>query len=328
MATATIPLVAPHASSIAWWRRRDPYVLIPLVIVHVVIAGPAFWGTLVVPSAFPLLEELFTGMLLAQCLLLGIWAALGCLPLLVRWSLVSGAFLLGLASLAAAKRQVLNNWAEVLEMGLIGAMLITIFAALLLPLRGLLAWRLDFDPSRHAPLTGRRGQIGFMSIAAFSLAIAAPLTIVRLVAESSSASPPDNADMRSIILALIIVPTSIAASACPAAYCLLAWRRLALASAVGICWCAVAGFVHTLLGLWITELSFLSDGAGFSIKLQRHAAFHAGIAACIIPTFAALRLVGLKLFALQHADQRLADPRNPCSSATTLSPAATLPKAA
>src|SRR5262245_13252687 len=173
MATARVEFAVTNVNSIAWWRRRDPYVLFPLIVVHAIIAGPAVWGSLSVPTAFPRLHELFMGILLAQCLLLGIWAALGCLPLVVRWPLVSGAFLLGLSSFALAMRQVINLWVEVLEVGLIGAMLVTLFAALILPLRGLLSWRLDFAPSRHPPLTGRRrGQVGFMSIAAFSLAIA------------------------------------------------------------------------------------------------------------------------------------------------------------
>src|SRR6188508_2488889 len=143
MATAVFEYTAAapaksSAASISWFRRRDPYVLLPLVLIHAVIAGPAIWGTFSVPNTFPRLHELFMGVLLAQCLLLGIWAALGCLPLIVRWALVSGAFLLGLTSLAIAMRQVLNLWVEVLELGLIGAMLVTFFAALLLPLRGLL----------------------------------------------------------------------------------------------------------------------------------------------------------------------------------------------
>ena len=56
-------------------------------------------------------------------------------PLLVRWALVSGAFLLGLSSLAVAFRQTLDFSSDVLMFGLIGACLVTTFAALLLPLR-------------------------------------------------------------------------------------------------------------------------------------------------------------------------------------------------
>ncbi|MBW8884121.1 MAG: hypothetical protein JF612_04935 [Planctomycetia bacterium] len=199
-------------------------------------------------------------------------------------------------------------------------MLVTLFAALLLPLRGLLSWRLDFDPARHRPLTGRRGQIGLMSIAAFSLAIAAPLTIVRLFAESMPFI-----DGRALFLALIAVPASIGASACPAAHCLLTWRRLPLALAVAPCWCALVALAHSLLSFWITDLSFFNDEHTWSNDWQEIASFHAGIAACIIPTFTALRLAGLKLFALQHADQRLAHPRSspaPSVAASTLSKAA------
>ena len=320
MATATVEFAVTNANSIAWWRRRDPYVLFPLVVVHAVIAGPAVWGSFSVPSVFPRLHELFMGILLAQCLLLGTWAALGCLPLVVRWALISGAFLLGLSSFALAMRQVINLWVEVLEIGLIGAMLITIFAALLLPLRGLLSWRLDFDPGRHAPLAGRRGQIGFMSIAAFSLAIAAPLTIVRLIAESSS-----EYEAAGLLFAIIAVPASIGASACPVAYSLLRWRRLPLAFVAAPCWSALIGLVHALLSLCIPALSFFNSDHTWSTDCQEIAAFHAGIAACIIPTFTALRLAGLKLFALEHADHNAHAPRE---QSLRVSNVATLPKAA
>jgi len=325
MATAVFEYTAAapaksSAASISWFRRRDPYVLLPLVLIHAVIAGPAIWGTFSVPNTFPRLHELFMGVLLAQCLLLGIWAALGCLPLIVRWALVSGAFLLGLTSLAIAMRQVLNLWVEVLELGLIGAMLVTFFAALLLPLRGLLAWRLDFDPSRHASLTGRRGQIGIMSIAAFSVAIAAPLTIVRLLQQSLP-----SVDGNSMLFGVIAVLTSLSASACPVAYSLLNGRRLLLVIGVGPCWCAIVALAHVLLSLLIPGLSFFDDDHTWSTDWQEIAAFHAGIAACIILTFTALRLAGLKLFALRYADHRLADPR---PSAAPTASAFKLPRAA
>ncbi len=320
MATATIPFAATNPNSIAWWRRRDPYVLFPLVIVHAVIAGPAVWGSLAVPSAFPRLHELFMGVFLAQCLLLGVWAALGCLPLIVRWALVTGAFLLGLSSFALAMRQVINLWIEVLECGLIGAMLVTLVAALLLPLRSLLSWRLDFDPSRHAPLTGHRGQVGFMSMAAFSLAIAAPLTIFRLIAESIPAM-----DSTELLVAMIVVPASIGVSACPIAWSLLVWRQLPLAIVAAPCWSALIGLSHALLSLCIPALSFFNDNHTWSTDCQEIAALHAGIAACIIPTFVALRLGGLKLFALPHANRSA---RAPLDQPVSLPQTATLPKAA
>src|SRR5690349_15826643 len=81
-----------------WWRRRDPYILVPLVLIHAIISGPAFWGVAAAPSsALVSFEGLFFGVVLGQCLLLGIWAALGLLPLLVRWTLIAGAFLMGMA---------------------------------------------------------------------------------------------------------------------------------------------------------------------------------------------------------------------------------------
>jgi len=217
--------------------------------------------------------------------------------------------------------QVVDNWGEILTMGLIGAMLITIFAALLLPFRDLFDWRLDFDPSRHAPVTGRRGQIGFMSIAAFSLAIAAPLTIARLIAESSS-----DIEAAGLLFSIIAVPVSIGAAACPISYSLLVWRRLPLAFVAAPCWSALIGLVHALLSLCIPALSFFNGDHTWSTDWPEIAAFHTGIAACIIPTFTALRLAGLKLFALEHVDRAVADPCHPDSSAAA--PPVMLPKAA
>src|SRR5262249_45904670 len=157
---------------------------------------------------------------------------------LVRWTLVTGAFLLGLCSFAWSMRQVLDLWGEVLEIALIGAMLVTLFAALIVPLRGLLAWRLDFDPSRHPPLTGRRGQLGFMSGAAFGVPTAAPLPIARFITESSP-----EIDATRLLVGMIAVPASIGASACPIAYSLLVWRKLPLAFVAAPCWSALISLV-------------------------------------------------------------------------------------
>jgi hypothetical protein len=169
---------------------------------------------------------------------------------------------------------------------------------------------------------GRRGQIDFMSIAAFSLAIAAPLTIVRLVGESA----PD-IDAR-VLMAMATIPIFVAFSACPAAYALLAWR-LPLAIAGSLCCFGFVGLSHILLDVWISKLSFFKNEPASSDAWQELAAFHAGVAACIIPTFIALRLAGMKLFALRHVDPAFANPRHPRSSAASLPPpAASLPKAA
>jgi hypothetical protein len=309
-------------SSTPWWCRRDPYVLAPLVLVHAPLASPLVFRMVSAPGApFGALDELFMGFVFAQCLLLGIWAALGCLPLLVRWALVSGSFLLGYVSIVFAMRHVMDS--SLIAFGLIGAMLVTIFAALLLPLRGLLAWRLDFDASRHAPVTGQRGQISFMHLAAFSLAIAAPLAIVRLFAESS----PD-IDSRALVFGLVAMPTSVLASACPAAYFLLARRRLPRMIAGSMGWCALMTLVHFLLSLLISDLNFFGGKETWLTSLQEITAFHAGIAACVIPTFTALRLAGMKLFALPYAEAASAYPCHPRSSAASLPTASTLPKAA
>jgi hypothetical protein len=274
-------------------------------------------------APFPALDEFLLGFVLAQCLLLGIWAALGCLPLLVRWALVSSTYLLGVVAFAVAARQSLESWIDILGPALLGAMLVTVFAALLLPLRGLLAWRLDFDPRRHAPLIGRRGQVGFMSIAAFSLAVAAPLTIVRLLAESF---PEDGIDV--LFSVSMAVAMLIGVSAGPAAYVLLGWCRLSLAIAAAPCWCALIALAHALLSLWIPALCFFDSEHAWLDDCRQTAAFHTGIAACIIPTFTALRLTGLKLFALEYAKAANADPCHPRPSAAALPPATTLPKAA
>src|SRR5438309_12074279 len=110
-----------------------------------------------------------------------------------------------------------------------------------------------------------------MSIAAFSLAIAAPLTIVRLVGESA----PD-IDARWLV-AIATIPISVAISACPAAYALLVWR-LPLAIAGSIFCFALVGLSHILLGLWMNELSFFKNEPPWSNDWRDLAAFHAGVA--------------------------------------------------
>src|SRR5947207_5182414 len=182
MATAAIEFnTAASASQCPWWQRRDAYVLLPLVAVHAALVGPAAWH---LQGNADRGEEVIVGVLFAECLLLGIWAALGCLPLLIRWALVSGAFLLGLSSLVVAFRHTLDFSSDVLMFGLIGACLVTTFAALILPRRRVLSWRLDFDPMRHPLLVVRPGHIDLVSNAGFTLATAPPPATLALDLEA------------------------------------------------------------------------------------------------------------------------------------------------
>jgi hypothetical protein len=295
MATALGNSEVAESALTPWWRRRDPYVLVPLVFAHAAVSGIAFWlASRNIRMGFIDPEHFLVGLILGQCLLLGIWAALGCLPLLVRWSLVALALLLGVASIAVSlmaisfRRNSSEDYWPVLGILVIGMMLVTLFAALLVPLRDLLSWRLDFDPARHPPIASRRGQVGFMSIAAFSVAVAAPLTFMRLFGELRT-----NQGDRELMLPFLVVPMFMVASGCPPAYWLLRWRSILFAAFIGAGWSTLVASAHALLTLAMSDLSFFRSWGS-------NCGFHAGVTACTMLTILALRLCGLQLFALRH----------------------------
>jgi hypothetical protein len=306
MATATIRLEQEAPSGLAqpWWKRRDPYLLAAVCGIHVVVVGQAIRN--IGAQWWPIADDALLGVIFAECFLLALWAALGGLGTVARWCAVIAVFACGLASVAA-RQQLLSAadvWSETLAIGLMGATVVTALAAVLIPLRGLAGWRIDFSAEHYKAIRSRRGQLGILDFAALSCAVAAPLTAARLVNESGAWQAGDWP-------MFLATEALVAATAAPVAYAVVACRRIWLAALVTVAWPLLIGAIHSWLGHWYNDLLF-SGGtpqlAGLYIEML---AFHAGVGLTIVMTLAPLRLFGLQLLVVGHSI------RNTAQTATT-----------
>jgi hypothetical protein len=282
MATAALQReVAATAVMGAWWRRRDPYVLTPIVAIHVVSLGPALhWAGN---------YAIVLGIILAQAFLLAAWAALGGLKVLPRLGIVSLVFVCGLASCVLAERADLHERLDsLLELGLIGGLVVSCFAAPLLPLRRLLGWRIDFDAIHYRHLRGRRGQLALLDFAALCCGLAIPLTIARLSEEYLGSEGSGG------WLSFFSLLGLVGATAAPVSCLILACRRPLAAIMAAVGWTIIISGMHSLLTLWVKDLDIFGGAVGWGATPQI-AAFHAGVAATCAGTFGLLRLLGLKL---------------------------------
>jgi Kef-type K+ transport system membrane component KefB len=272
-----------------WWRRKDPYVLAPIAAAHVVALGPALhWSGN--GNGWFYLHPLVTGMVIGQVFLLGLWAALGGLRTLPRLGVVSLIFVCGLASyLIAARMNWVNALDSLLEGGLVGALAVGSYAAMLLPLRRLMGWRIDFDQRHYRGVPGRRGQVGLLDFAALSCAIAIPLTSIRLLDESSASSAASD------WLGLVGVLTIAAIGAAPACYLALAWRRPVPTIAAVAAVVLLVSWGHSLAGSWINTVELFGGRQKlWGLDLET-LIFHAGVATTCMTTFGVLRCFGLRL---------------------------------
>jgi hypothetical protein len=300
MTTSAFPLdlrISPAAAA-AWWQRSDTYVLAAVAAIQAASVGPVMWemtnGKWSVGGASGI-DEALIGIVVGQCFLLGVWAALGGLRTIVRWSLIGGLFLLGVASIVVCFRADEDIASQCLMAGLIGALFVTGFAAAILPLRGLAGWRVDFDLVHYAHIRRLRGQASFVDFAAMSCAIALPLTIARLGAESEG--EPSASEWLTILGVMAV----IAASAAPICYAVLAWRRLPWALLAAAGWSLAIGLAHGLLSLWTTQLNIVGSNTTWTGAVFSSTVFHAAIAVTCGGTLAALRLCGLKLLVVAHS---------------------------
>jgi hypothetical protein len=290
MATATIRLEqeAARGPALAWWQRKDPYLLTAVCGIHVVVVGQAIRD--IGAQWWPMADDALLGVIFAECFLLALWAALGGLGTVARWCVVMAVFGCGLASVAAWQRLLSAEelWSETLAIGLMGATVVTTIAAMLIPLRGLAGWRIDFSAEHYRGIRSRRGQLGLLDFAALSCAVAAPLAAARLVNESGAWHAGDWP-------MFLAIEALVAATAAPIAYAVVACRRVWLAALIAAAWPLLIGGIHSWLGHWYTDLLFsgrIPQFGGIYIELV---AFHSAIAFTVVATLAPLRLFGLQL---------------------------------
>ena len=289
---------APGAGAI-WWRRGHSYAFIAVALAEValtwgvvrlvenVVNGP--WGFENVATAAMI------GFLFAQCFLLGLWAALGGLPTVPRWLIVGTVSTAG--ALAVTCEMLTTNWEQFIFQGPVMALFAGLtmagFAVVLLPLRRLAGWRVDFDAAYH-PATGRRrGQIELMDFAALFCAVALPLTLCRSLIELMGNDAADIGVIVPIFGALVLT------TAAPTAYAVLARRRVWIGLTISSMWLLAVCVVQSLLAARFPDLDVF-DGRSSVWGLNWTAfAFHFGIAATVALPLGVLRLLGLKIITIQ-----------------------------
>jgi hypothetical protein len=157
-----------------WRRQRHTWFLASLVAANVVFDGLAVGR--VFNGATSSATTVFIGMLLAQVFLMGLWMALGGLHPAARIGVVVATTLAGTAAFwLGLGRHVGELWNLLTYSG----MIVLATHALLLPLRALLGWRIDFDPAYHARSTDKSMQLRLMHLIAFTTACALPFALAR-----------------------------------------------------------------------------------------------------------------------------------------------------
>ena len=140
----------------------------------------------------------------AQCLL-----ALGGLPNVARFISVLLVTLAG--ALAVSDQRWTNpNWAAWLEHAsqifIVCFFMVLLFHGLLMPLRWLLGWRLDFDPAYHASEKTGRLQVGVVHFLGWTTFLAIPCAIIRMMPRE------DLAEIATICLSISAMTLPVAAS--------------------------------------------------------------------------------------------------------------------
>ena len=310
MATATLDCdLAPAAARElpAVWRRKDSYLLAATVMLEIGLAA-----TLLRLSNYvrpPWINDITSGALLGQCFLLGLWGALGGLKTVPRWLLVGLTWIVGTVAFQIAN-EAPSGWeqgigatrftwqqlvADVLESMFealaISALIVSGFACLLLPLRRLAGWRLDFDAAYYRAAGGRRGQLGMMDFAGLLCACTFPLSLIRLLAASDQAALAEVLEIP--LLLLVFVPTASLAAAAVMSRRRVGWRLAAAVMGVLLLSC-----LHSRAADAIPALSTFSSSYSVWGVSARAVCMHCGMAAVIVLTLGGLRVGGLSLIAV------------------------------
>jgi hypothetical protein len=301
MATAALvselaaPTTAAPSPAIAWWRRWHSYAFMALIVGEVFLT----WGFVRLveyerffpPGLGLVISAALFGFVFAQTFLLGLWAALGGLATVPRWLLVGAVATAG--GLAIATELLSPEWTEFLNQGpvfvLLAVLITASFAAILLPLRRLAGWRVDFDAAYHPNRGNRRGQMQLMDFAALLCAVALPLTLCRALIELMGEEAVGLALFMPIFGGLAL------ASAAPAALAVLVERRRWLCRACCACWLVAICAAQIVLTAYIPDFDVFDARSGVYELVGIVAAFHGGAALTVALPLALLRLAGLKL---------------------------------
>lgn len=293
--------VADRAPAISanWWRRGHTYAFIAVAVAEVALT----WGVVRLvenvvngPRGFEnVATAAMIGFLLAQCFLLGLWAALGGLPTVPRWLIVGAVSTVG--ALAVTTELLTSDWEQFLFQGpvmaLMAGLMMAGFAVVLLPLRRLAGWRVDFDAAYHPATCHRRGQLALMDFAALFCAVTFPLTLCRSLIELMGNEAADIGVIIPILGALVLV------TAAPAAYAILARQGIWLWIASCLVWLVAVCVVQSLLAAQFRDLDLFDGRSSVWGVNWTVFAFHFGVAATVALPLSVLRLLGLKIIEIR-----------------------------
>ncbi|HVW38024.1 MAG TPA: hypothetical protein VHB99_11990 [Pirellulales bacterium] len=211
------------------------------------------------------------GVLLAQLFLTGLWMALGGLHAAARFAVVAALTGAGASIfwLGIGRRPELGQW-----LIWAGGIVLTTHA-LLLPLRALAGWRVDFDPAYHARSPDKSMQLRLIHLIAFTAACALPLAVVRMA---------NDYEMLAYVFAFAGVGLVVSA---PIAWLTLASRRMLRF------WPAACGLIFVSLAIDLVV------GPLLDVDLEEALVVYLGIAATVLANLGVLRLLfGLRLFSI------------------------------
>ncbi|MBC7854328.1 MAG: hypothetical protein IAF94_12920 [Pirellulaceae bacterium] len=221
--------------------------------------------------------ELGLGLLVGQGFLLSAWLALGGLPNVVRFISVLLVTLAGALAVADQGWYIpnLESWLEqASQVFIVCFFMVLLFHGLLLPLRWLLGWRLDFDPAYHSREKTGRLQVGVVHFLGWTTFLAIPCAIIRLM-------PQDNlAEIVTICLSMSAMALPVAATSALAVVGNRSWRCTLLAVAV--------------FAIMLTAEVYM-PGLVFD---ENYLQFNLGIVAVVAGNLVVLRLLGMKLFSV------------------------------
>jgi hypothetical protein len=265
-----LPMTATPAPT--WWTK-DYTLVLGLVVVGNIVAD--FFADRVIDVNRAWLGPV-VGCQLAQTFLMGFWLAFGGLHVLTRFALVAFITLAGTCATNFGLDD--QNPLETLRaLVVLGGTIVLGTHAVLMPMRWLFGWRVDFDRAYRARPSDRTGQFRLIHLLALTTAWALPFAIARLV--------PSDKDFG------LMMPTFAAmglVGSFPVAMVLLATRRQWL-------WALVAVGIIPLASI-AESLTMVSGEDWLSMALVNVA-----IAMTLTIDLGILRLAGLRLFSVNDA---------------------------
>jgi hypothetical protein len=137
-----------------WWRRGHTYLLGLVSLLNIVLDRFAFR-----PEGSETVALLWAGILLAQAFLMGFWMALGGLHVVLRGIAVAGTTFGGALAFWMALDAPQNDAVGLRVLVPLAGTIVLGTYVLLLPLRLLMSWRVDFDRAYHAQRRDSRMQL-------------------------------------------------------------------------------------------------------------------------------------------------------------------------